>query len=324
MKIAHVLSLCLLCASCAISAQDTSETSFTLKPVGPNVWAAIPNPKSKSPAWANTGFVIGDDGVVVIDTSASLDANGNFSTEPAKQLLATIRTLTKLPVKFVINTHYHVDHVGANAVFVDAGATALAHRNVRGWTRSENLRMFGKDIKPEQKRFIEALEPPTAGYDHLVDLHLGARLIRVRSFPGHTGGDSVVLIPDANVVFMGDLFWNKIVPNLIDASTRQWIDTLDTLVKANATATFVPGHGDVGVAQDVTAFREYLATLRTLVSDARAPEKSDEALADAVMPALRDKYNTWAGFDSFARPNILQMDAELSGTKRIPQAQPEK
>jgi len=89
------------------------------------------------------GFVIGDDGVAVIDTSASADADGQFGTEPAKQLLAAIRTLTKLPVRFVINTHYHLDHVGANAVFVDAGAMVLAHRNVRRWIHSENLRMFG-------------------------------------------------------------------------------------------------------------------------------------------------------------------------------------
>jgi hypothetical protein len=101
----------LLCVSCATGTRDTDEPPFTLKQVGRNVWAAISNPRSKAPAGANTGFVIGDDGVVVIDTSASVDADGQFGTEPARRLLAEIRTRTKLPVRFVVNTHHHLDHV---------------------------------------------------------------------------------------------------------------------------------------------------------------------------------------------------------------------
>lgn len=307
------------CVSCARVAQDAAEPPFTLKQVGPNVWAAIANPKSKVPAGANTGFVIGDDGVAVIDTSTGVNADGHFGTETATQLLATIRTLTQLPVRFVIHTHYHVDHVAANAVFVDAGAIVLAHRNVRGWIHKENLRMFGTHISPQHRAFIEALRSPVVTYDEGVDLYLGSREIRVRSFPGHTGADSVLLIPDAKVVFAGDLFWRNMLPNLIDASTKPWIDTLDALAKDEAGATFVPGHGDVGNAQDVAAFREYLGTLRKLVSDAQAFRRSGEALAETVLPALRDKYNRWESFEYLARPNILETDAELNGKKRIPQ-----
>ena len=324
--------LCLVSACCvaalslsgAAGAQTAAPQSFTLKQVGPNVWAAISNPKSSAPAGANTGFVIGDDGVAVIDTTVSADADGNFRTETAQELLAAIRGLTKLPVRFVINTHYHFDHTGANAVFVNAGAIVIAHHNVRGWIHSENLRLLGKDIKPSQKTFIETLLAPTVTYDQAVDLHLGSRMIRVRSLPGHTGGDSVVSVPDAKVVFAGDLFWREMVPNLIDASTMPWIETLDTLAKTEAGATFVPGHGEVGNAQHVGAFREYLATLRKLVSDARARGQAGDALADAVMPALSDRYSRWDAFTYLARTNILETDAELSGRKRIPQAQPRR
>jgi glyoxylase-like metal-dependent hydrolase (beta-lactamase superfamily II) len=131
-----------------------------------------------------------------------------------------------------------------------------------------------------------------------------------------------VFIPDAKVVFAGDLFWRDMVPNLVDASTMAWIDTLTTLAKNEAGATFVPGHGDVGTAGDVGAFREYLTTLRRLVSEARARGQSGDALADAVMSALSDKYSRWDAFKYLARLNILETDAELSGKKRIPQAQP--
>jgi len=80
----------------------------------------------------------------------------------------------------------------------------------------------------------------------------------------------------------------------------------------------VPGHGDVGNAQDVAAFRDYLATLQTLVAAARKEGKSGDALTDVVMPALSAKYSEWDFFKYLAQPSIVQMDAELSGSKRIP------
>lgn len=303
----------LLCVTGAARAQTPAEPSFTLKQVGPNTWAAIADLNAKVPAGGNAGFVIGDDGVAVIDTFASADA--------ASQLLAEIRKLTKLPVRFVINTHYHVDHVAGNGIFAEAGAIVLAQRNVRGWIHPENLKFFGKDIKPEQKAFIEALRTPMVGYDQAVDLYLGGREIHVRSFPGHTGGDSVVLVPDAKTAFAGDLFWRNTLPNMIDASTKSWIDTLNTLAKNEAGYTFVPGHGDVGNAQDVAAFRDYLVMLQKLVADAQAQGQSGDALADVVMPTLTAKYGQWDFFKYLARPNIFETDAELSGKKRIPQAQ---
>ena len=316
MKTSLLLTV-LLYFCCQASAQDVTEPLFLLKQVGPNVWAAI------SSRGANTGFVIGDDGVVVIDTTATVDAEGDFSPEHGSQLLAAIRKLTNLPVKFVVNTHYHFDHVAANAAFVNAGAIVLGHRHVRDWIHSENLRMFGNDIKPSHKRFIDALLPPTATYDQSVNLYLGSREIRVRSFPGHTGGDSIVLIPDARVVFAGDLFWLNMLPNMIDASTKPWIASLETLA-TNAGYAFVPGHGDIGTAQDVATFREYLVTLQKLVSEARAQGKAGAPLTQVVVPALAGKYGQWEGFEYLAEPSILQMDAELSGKKRIPQPQPMK
>jgi hypothetical protein len=83
----------------------------------------------------------------------------------------------------------------------------------------------------------------------------------------------------------------------------------------------VPGHGDLGNAQDIGAFREYLATLRKLVADAQAQGKSGDAVVQAAMPTLTEKYGQWDFFKLLAERNILDTDAELSGKKRIPQAQ---
>src|SRR5216684_894532 len=163
------LAFCLTAAACA---QAPAEPLFALKQTGPNVWAAIDDPNAKQRAGSNAGFVIGDDGVVVIDTFGSADA--------AERLLAQIRRLTKLPIKFVINTHYHPDHVSGNGVFVEAGAVVLAHRNFNASTPTENLRLasegmrsIGREITPEQRAFIEELVPPTVVYDNAVDLYLG-------------------------------------------------------------------------------------------------------------------------------------------------------
>ena len=292
-------------------AQGTPVPSFTLKQVGANVWAAIDNPAAKGVAAANGGFVIGDDGVAVIDSFASANA--------AKELLTEIRQRTTLPIKFVINTHYHGDHVGGNGVFADAGASVLAHRNVRTWIHAENLRLIGDKAPQSIKTMIEGLTKPSVLYVDGVNLYLGEREIQVRFFPGHTGGDSVVFVPDAGVAFAGDLLWRNMVPNVVDGTTPAWIATLDTLAKTNAQYTFIPGHGDVANTRDVIAFRDYLSAVRTLVGDVQRQGKSGAALVEAVLPTLKKNYGQWDFFAFLAEPNIRDMEAELSGKKRVPQ-----
>src|SRR5215831_19922854 len=200
-----LFSLAVLLPSLAVAA-DTPD--FTVKKIGDGVYAAISGDGSK--AGSNAGFVVGSNSVLVVDTFVT--------TAAARDLLAEIRKVTNLPIRFVVNTHYHLDHTGGNAVFAQAGATILAQRNLRGWLRTENLKFFGANPKPEDKARVEALVLPDQGYTDAVDIYLGSRLVQVRYMLGHTGGDSVVVVPDANVVFGGDLIWQKHLPNLIDAT----------------------------------------------------------------------------------------------------------
>jgi cyclase len=226
------LFLCTAAAHAQTPATQAPASSlFTLKPLGHNVYAAIDNAKGE--AGANAGFVIGEEGVAVIDTFENPEA--------AKQMLTEIRKLTKLPVKYVINTHYHIDHVTGNRIFQEAGAVVFAQRNVWTWIHTEDLKFFGKEIKPEEKAMVEQLGAPDVVYDSGVTLFLGSRRLDVRVYPGHTGGDSVAFIDDAAVVFGGDLFWRNTLPNLIDATTAAWLATLDSIASAAPSATFVPG-----------------------------------------------------------------------------------
>jgi glyoxylase-like metal-dependent hydrolase (beta-lactamase superfamily II) len=295
-------------ATRAQEAATSDSLLFTLKPLGNNVFAAIDKPKSA--AGSNAGFVIGDNGIAVIDT---------FEDETAaRQLLAEIQKLTKLPVKFVINTHYHLDHVTGNGVFAQAGAVIVAHKNVRAWIHTENLKFFGKDIKPDQKKMIEEYVAPEVVYDSEIELYLGARRILVHFYPGHTGGDSVVTIPDAQVVFCGDLFWNKTLPNLIDASTDKWTATEAKLAAEAPKAAFVPGHGDVGSAAEVLEFGRYLGDLRAMMVQPVKDGFMGDALVNSVLPGLKEKYGNWNFFDYFAKRNILDMAKELRGDKQVP------
>lgn len=301
-------TLSLLFGGVLLVIAQTSPTYFTLQEVAPAVWAAVATPHSG--AGANAGFVIGDDSVAVVDTFEDPAA--------ARALLAQIRQRTDKPIRYVINTHYHLDHVAGNAVFAQAGAVIFAQRNVRAWMHTENLKFFGAHPSPAERERVAALRAPDVTFAHPVELFLGRRELRVEPALGHTGSDTIVVVPDANVVFCGDLFWNHHLPNLIDADTAAWLATLQGWAQEFPRATFIPGHGAIGTAADVAAFRDYLAFLREAVTQAARPGTAEEAVVTAVLPALRNRYGDWGFFSSFAHPNILQTLAELRGHKRLP------
>ena len=304
--------LALLCVVFSMRAWSQSAPAFTLQGLGDGAWAAIDNPAAKSDeSGSNAGFLIGAEGVLVVDTFENPAA--------AQKMLQAIRQNTKLPVKYVVNTHYHLDHVAGNAVFASAGAVIMAHQNVRAWERTENLKFFGEKPTSAQRTMVEAMYLPDVTYAQGATAYIGTnRGVQLRFMLGHTGGDTVVYDAESNVLFCGDLFWNKTLPNLIDASTKEWIETLDTLVKEYPTARFVPGHGEKsGSAEDVKAFRGYLAYLRDQIASAQASEAKGDAVVKLVSPLIKAKYGDWA-FPEFIEPDIRRTDEELRGVKRLP------
>lgn len=282
--------------------------SFQLHDLGHGVWAAIATPNSR--AGSNSGFVIGTDAVLVIDSFVDPAA--------AEELLHVIHDKTPLPIRYVVNTHYHLDHVAGNGIYQAAGAVILAQRNVRRWERTENLKFFGDKITPVQSDMVHSLVLPTIVYDSGIDLYLGDRKVIVRMLPGHTGGDSTVVIPDADVVFTGDMFWNHCLPNLIDADTRAQIASNKTFETDYPGAVFVPGHGETGSSSDVAAFAQYLGSLRNAVAQAQTHKTPRTEFVNAVLPGLKQTYGSWAYFDYFVKRNIEQTADELGHVKRVP------
>jgi cyclase len=311
-----ILRALVIPASVALSgAASAQPLPFVLKQVGPGVYAAIDGPEHK--AGSNAGFVIGDDGVLVVDSFFNLDS--------AKALVAEIHRLTPKPIRYVVNTHYHLDHTGGDQALRDAGAIIIAHRNVRGWVRTNNVNLFGDRITPELKARIAAVPLPDLTTDKNFVVWLGSRKVVVRTVLGHTGGDLTIAVPDAKVLFTGDLLWRKVAPNLIDGSVKEWAATdADFAAMPDAArTTFVPGHGEVADLKDVQAFRAYLLDLRRLVSKARKSGLKDDALTQSVALKLKALHPDWQISDRAVAAEIRYMDEELAGTKRRPVPQPD-
>jgi len=308
--LAVTAAACLATGAFAAAGDAPGSLPFTLKEVGPGVYAAIDGPKGES--GANAGFVIGDDGVLVIDSF--------FNPEATKALVGEIRKLTPKPIRYVVNTHYHIDHVAGDAVLKDAGAIIIAHRNVRAWVHSENFHLLGDRLTPKYRALIEAVPFPDITTTTGMTIWLGTRKAIVEPALGHTGGDLMVAIPDAKIVFCGDILWNHVSPNIIDGNVVKWIAEAHALAAEPGAAetTFVPGHGDVATARDVSDFETYLSDLRALVRRERAAGLSGEALVKAALPEFAKEHGDWKGFQHFAPLQLRYMDEELAGTKRTP------
>ncbi|HET6941017.1 MAG TPA: MBL fold metallo-hydrolase [Sphingomicrobium sp.] len=307
--------LLMLSAAAPAEAAASAPLPFVLKQVGPGVYAAIDGPDHKS--GSNAGFVIGDDGVLVVDSF--------FNEEAARALVAEIRKLTPKPIRYVVNTHYHADHTGGDQVLRDAGAIIIAHRNVRGWVRTNNINLFGDRITPELRARVEALALPDLVTDKDLTVWLGSRRIVVQTVLGHTGGDLTIHVPDAKVLFCGDMLWRKVAPNLIDGSVKEWAatDAQFTQISDASQTRYVPGHGDIADASDVDEFRSYLLDLQRLVGEGRTANFKDEALVTYVAPKLRTLHPDWTISDRAIASEVRYMDQELAGTKRRPVARPD-
>jgi cyclase len=311
------------------------EDNFTVVGIGNGVYATIAKPGGL--ASGNAGFVVGDNGVLVFDTF--------FTPAAAEELIEVAQTEGKQPIKVAINSHYHLDHTGGNQLFIAKSIPVIAHDRLIEWQTSKNRRFLPpmeelqkriadvqkqiNDTPPEQAerradfqrrlRRLEAMVPikltnPTVTFGSgLVRLYLGKREVVLFTLPGHTGGDVLAYVPDANVVFTGDMAWRKTLPNLVDATVNDWIPSLDKLLNDYPTARFVPGHGEVASAEDVREFRNYLDDLRVRVKQAI----SDGLTLDQAKERLKlpEKYKGFA-FQNFATPNVEDMYKELTGTKK--------
>jgi len=226
-------------------------------------------------AGGNMGLLIGDDGVVLIDDGL----------EPVgAALLDAIADLTGDPVDYLINTHVHADHVGSNAAIHEAGATIVAHDNIRS-------RMASDAENP-----VSATALPEITFSDSVTLHLnGMRLHVMHVANAHTDGDGIILFPDINVIHTGDVMFNGLFPFIdMDAggSVEGYLAAQDRVIGlADDETIIIPGHGPLAKKADLQRTRNMIADCYARVRSLVAAGKSEEEIV-AANP-LADYHDDW-------------------------------
>jgi glyoxylase-like metal-dependent hydrolase (beta-lactamase superfamily II) len=261
--------------------QDFSKVEIKVTKVSGNIYLL-------EGAGGNIAASVGEDGIVIVDDQYA---------PLADKIAAALKGIgaTDKPVRFVINTHYHGDHTGANAPFATGGSTVIAQDNVR-----KRLESGGKAGIPKVQERDQPPAPkaalPIITFDQDVTVHLNGEDIRALHFPaGHTDGDAIVFFPKANVVHMGDDFVRYGYP-FIDVvaggSVQGIIDACDKVTATvPADAKVIPGHGQLSTIAEVREYSVMLKGTVAAVQEAMKQGKSlDQMTKDKTLAQWDDKY----------------------------------
>lgn len=251
----------------------------------------------------NAGFIIGRDAVAVVDTGGSLRAGA--------QLKAAIEARTDRPIRYVINTHMHPDHVLGDAAFQAPGVTFIGHRNLPEAlaARAEGYLEATRRLVGEEAAAGTRVVLPDTTVAEALTLDLGARPLLLEAWPtAHTATDLTVFDTRTGTWFMGDLLFLGHVPAL-DGKALGWIALLDTL-KARPAARVVPGHGPASQPwpQAAEPTERYL---KRLVADVRRLVRDGGTMRDAAREAGRAEAPDWALFDDFNARNATSAFHEM-------------
>ena len=250
-----------------------------LTKIADNVYSYA-NVKNASPAnsfAANAGIIVGSDGIVVVDTL--------ISAKEAQIFIKDIRKISDKPIRYVVNTHYHLDHTFGNSEFAKIGAVIVSHVNCREnmlKNSEETLKNAGKyGLTPEQVEGTKIVYP-TLTFTDRMSINLGDQRIELIFIgPSHTTGSIMVNIPGKKVLFTGDMLFTDFHPFLGDGDIPGWVKNLDYITALDV-ERIIPGHGPVSGKKDIADMRSYI-----IAFDAKARElaaqKNDIAVVSAEL-----------------------------------------
>lgn len=285
--------------SVALAQGDFSKVEIKATKVSGNVYML-------QGAGGNIGVSVGEDGIVIVDDQFA---------PLAEKIKASLKSIADKPVRFVINTHYHGDHSGGNAIF-QKDAPVIAHDNVRKRMETGgklgNLGSVTMEAKPEPK---EAL--PILTFSKDVTLHLNGEDIHVLHYPsGHTDGDSMIFFSKSNVVHMGDDFVTYGFP-FIDlaggGSVEGMIVAAEYIInKLPADVKIIPGHGPISNLDDLRKFANMLKETKTAVEKAI---KEGKTLDEMKKEKILEPWKQWSGNFITSDTFIETLYNDLNGKK---------
>jgi len=250
---------------------------------------------------ANVGFVVGAAAIAVIDTGGSA-AFG-------QRLRAAVRAVSDLPIRYVINTHVHPDHVFGNAAFVADAPVFVGHARLPGALAARGT--YYLDALPDRLGAATGTRvvTPTLTVADRLEIDLGGRLLRLTAHPtAHTDNDLTVHDTTTGTLWLGDLLFRERVP-VIDGSLKGWIEVMAELRRTEA-ARVVPGHGSV-TADWPGALDPQGRYLRALLDEIRAALAAGGRMEAAVETVGRAERGKWLLFDDYHARNVVTAFAEL-------------
>ncbi len=268
----------LLFAAMAFGQQeDFSKVEIKVQKVAGNIYML-------EGAGGNIGVSAGDDGVVIVDDEFA---------PLADKIRAALKGIEDKPVRFVINTHYHGDHVGANVNFAQGGSTIIAQDNVRKRLEKDGAGGVGAGMKFDYKATPKD-GLPIITFNDKATVWLNGEEIRAIHFPaGHTDGDSVIWFVKSNVVHMGDDFVTygyPFVDVLNGGSVSGMIAGCEkVLATVPPDVKFIPGHGPLSTGDDIRKFVQMLKDTRAAVeAEIKKGRSLDEIKKSAVLAKWSD------------------------------------
>lgn len=255
-------------------------------------------------AIANVGFVVGTEGVAVIDTGNTVEAGS--------RLLAAVRARTSLPIKYVINTHMHPDHALGDAAFRGTGAKFVAHAKFARAlkARAESYvdaakRQAGDGLAPK----LEDIVLPDVEVADRATLELGGRSLELEAEPtAHTDNDLTIRDSATDTWFLGDLLFMGHLPS-VDGSFEGWLKLM-TKLRDRKAARVVPGHGPAS-APWPAAMEPQQRYFDRLRSDVQALLDRGASLREASEKAGLSEREAWALFDEFNARNAIEVYRQL-------------
>ncbi len=252
---------------------------------------------------SNVSFVIGRHAVAVIDTGGSAQIGA--------ALKAAIRTKTKLPIRYVINSHMHPDHIFGNSAFRDADTVFIGHHKLKAAVKarathylSANRRLLGEAVFAGTEILL-----PSKTVEETLDLDLGGRSLRITAHStAHTDNDITVLDGLTGTLWTGDLLFSSHIP-VLDGNIIGWLNVMAHLKEIKATRV-VPGHGPATMSWP-DALKPQERYLRNLVTEIREFLKQGRSLSEAVREVGRSEKGRWMLFEEFHARNVAAAFTQL-------------